>query len=310
KRTLPDPKIQDDSLLHVTRGQDLYVNCTVNVDVSTKYVFDWNTPKKNSNRISTEQFRKQFDGNSVLVTCQLIILNVTDEDAGEYECFIRSIDDIKKITTNITIHESGSYIQWVVYVDGYPKPHLQWYNPNGVEITGNQKYFVNTSATATILKIISLNVRDTGNYTIEAKNDQIIEKLNFTLDVIAKPYSILRHIEPYYPLNETTEFHCEVISNPSPNITWSFQKCPNYPSLENSTIIHLMNIMQSAAYSSNGFESTVKMPIEMSGKITCRACNVLGCDSTTDSILVSDGLGAFGIIGPKEAVTKGDNIEL
>lgn len=22
--------------------------------------------------------------------------------------------------------ESGSYVQWVVYVDGYPKPHLQW----------------------------------------------------------------------------------------------------------------------------------------------------------------------------------------
>lgn len=22
--------------------------------------------------------------------------------------------------------ESGSSIQWVVYVDGYPKPHLQW----------------------------------------------------------------------------------------------------------------------------------------------------------------------------------------
>lgn len=22
--------------------------------------------------------------------------------------------------------ESGGYVQWVVYVDGYPKPHLQW----------------------------------------------------------------------------------------------------------------------------------------------------------------------------------------
>jgi len=42
---------------------------------------------------------------------------------------------------------------------------------------------VNTSATATILKIISLNVLDTGNYTLEAKNDYMIEKLNFTLNV-------------------------------------------------------------------------------------------------------------------------------
>ncbi|KYM91172.1 Vascular endothelial growth factor receptor 1 [Atta colombica] len=205
KRTLPDPKIQDESLLHVTRGQDLYVNCTVEVEISMRYVFDWNTPQqKVSSRISTQQFRKQLDGNSVLVTCQLTILNVMDEDAGEYECIIRSIHDIKKITKNITIHdpqmkyihlipqhtdkyyqaENGNYVQWVVYVDGWPKPHLEWFKPNSEEIIESPKYFVNTSATATILKIMSLSVMDSGNYTLEAKNDYMIEKLNFTLNVI------------------------------------------------------------------------------------------------------------------------------
>jgi len=45
---------------------------------------------------------------------------------------------------------------------------------------------------------------------------------------------------------------------------------------------------QSAAYSSSyRFESILKMPIEISGKITCKACNVLACDSVTDNILVS-----------------------
>ncbi|XP_071630624.1 vascular endothelial growth factor receptor 1 isoform X1 [Temnothorax longispinosus] len=334
KRTLPEPKIQDDSLLHVTRGQDLYVNCTVEVEISMRYVFNWHTPQQNSSRISTQQFRKHLNGNYVLVTCQLTILNVTDEDAGEYECVIRSIHDTKKITKNITIHdpqmkyinltpqntdkyyqaESGSYVQWVVYVDGYPKPHLQWFKPNGEEIIESPKYFMNTSATAT-LKINTLSVMDSGNYTLEAKNDFMIEKLNFTLDVIAKPVALLTHIDSYYPPNESTEFHCEVISNPPPNITWSFLRCPIYPSLENSTTVYLTDVTQSAAYSSSyRFESTVKMPIDVSGKITCKACNVvdsvISCDSVTENILVSDGVGAFGIIRPNESVTIGDDVEL
>ncbi|XP_011871094.1 PREDICTED: vascular endothelial growth factor receptor 1 isoform X2 [Vollenhovia emeryi] len=331
KQILPEPKIQDDSLLHITRGQDLYVNCTVEVELSMQYVINWHTPQQNSSRISTEQFRKHLDGNSVLVTSQLIILNVTDKDAGEYECIIRSRHDIKRVTKNIMIHdpqmkyinlvpqhtdkyyqaESGSYIQWVVYVDGYPKPYLQWFKPNGEEIIESPKYFMNTSATATTLKIISLSVMDTGNYTLEAKNDYTIEKVNFTLDVIAKPVSLLTRIDPYYPPNESTEFYCEVISNPPPNITWSFLKCPFYPSLEDSTTVHLTDVIQIAPYSSSyRFESTVKMPVEVSGKITCKACNVFACDSVTETILVSDGVGAFGIIGPKEPVTKGDDIEL
>lgn len=57
-------------------------------------------------------------------------------------------------------------------------------NPQSEEIIEGPKYVVNTSATATMLKIMSLSVKDTGNYTLEAKNDYIIKKLNFTLDVI------------------------------------------------------------------------------------------------------------------------------
>ena len=105
KQTLPEPKIHDDSLRHVTRGQDLYVNCTVEVDSSVRYVFNWSTPQQSNSRVSTQQFRKQLEGNYLLVTSQLTVFNVTDEDAGEYECAIRSIHDIKKTTKNITIHD-------------------------------------------------------------------------------------------------------------------------------------------------------------------------------------------------------------
>ncbi|XP_029159072.1 vascular endothelial growth factor receptor kdr-like isoform X2 [Nylanderia fulva] len=327
KQTLSEPKIHEGNLRHVTRGQNLYVNCTIELDPSVHlYVFNWTTPQqKNDSRVKTELFRQLHD---YLVTVQLTVLNITDEDAGEYECFIRSAYETKKTTKTITIHdpqikfinltsqhidryyqgEKGGKVQWVVYVDAYPKPHLQWFKPNGQEITENQKYFVNISTTATILKIRNLEITDTGDYILEAKNDYLIKKLNFTLDIISKPFTILTEIESYYAPNETAEFRCEVLSHPEPNITWNFLKCPNYPSLKNSTTVQLTDVMQSS--SGYGFESRAKMLIEVSGKITCKACNILDCDAVTDNIFVSDGVGAFGIIGPKEEVTEGDNVEL
>nr|XP_012229232.1 PREDICTED: vascular endothelial growth factor receptor kdr-like isoform X1 [Linepithema humile] len=330
KEVLFEPIINDDSLRHVTRGEDLHVNCTVQVDTSMRYMFNWTTPQQSSSRINTQHFRKNLDGNNLEVTCQLTIFDVMDDDAGEYECFIKTIHDMKKTTRNIKIHdpqikyinltpqhpakyyqaESGSSVQWVVYIDGYPKPHIQWFNMNDEEITKNSKYSVTTTSTSTILKIMLLTLMDRGVYTLEAKNKDIIEKLNFTLDVMAKPYSLLADVESYYAPNESAEFHCEVVCYPPPNITWSFLKCPNYPSLENSTIVHLTDVMQSATSDYNiKFTSRVKMPIEVSGKITCEACNTLGCEASTEILFVSDGVGAFGIIEPKELVSVGDDVE-
>lgn len=46
KRNLPTPIILDESLRHVTRGNDLSVNCSVdNVDSSMIFILDWITPK-------------------------------------------------------------------------------------------------------------------------------------------------------------------------------------------------------------------------------------------------------------------------
>lgn len=57
--------------------------------------------------------------------------------------------------------------------------------------------------------------------------------------ISAKPVAILTEIESYYAPNETAEFRCEVLSHPASNITWNFLRCPNYPSLENSTIVQM-----------------------------------------------------------------------
>lgn len=45
--------------------------------------------------------------------------------------------------------------------------------------------------------------------------------------------------EPYYAPNRTVEIPCDVAAYPTPNITWTFLKCPYYPSFEDADNIEL-----------------------------------------------------------------------
>lgn len=42
---LNEPKILEDTLSHVTRGETLRVKCTIDVEADTHYVLSWKTPQ-------------------------------------------------------------------------------------------------------------------------------------------------------------------------------------------------------------------------------------------------------------------------
>ncbi|XP_076660894.1 PDGF- and VEGF-receptor related [Halictus rubicundus] len=330
---LSEPKIIDDTLRHVTLGQTLYVNCTVDVSKDMQYIFNWSTPQQSS-RITTRSYDTATTANVRRITNELIINNVIYDDEGTYECLIKSYKNMKKTQKFIQVHNPENKfinltsqdsdrhyqrrfddkVQWVVYVDAYPPPQLQWLNPKGEEISASwsapekDKFSINITPTKTILRINHLDVDDMGNYTITATNHYRTESLYFLLDVIAKPMPIMKELGSYYAPNEVAEILCYVAAFPEPNITWSFLKCPNYPSCEDSTIEYLTSTTQSA--SMTAFLSKVSMTIEVSGKLTCTACNIAGCDFVTEIVFVSDGNGGFGIIRPTEPVVEGDDWQL
>ncbi|XP_076244476.1 PDGF- and VEGF-receptor related isoform X2 [Calliopsis andreniformis] len=333
KQNLHEPKILEDTLKHVIRGQTMYANCTTDLDADMFYVFNWSTPIQ-SNRMSTYHSSEVRGANVRRATLQLVIKNVTAEDEGIYECTIKSFDDMKKTRTYIEIHDpdkkfiiltpqdkdrhyqrnSGDKVQWVVDVNAYPQPYLKWLNPKGEEITGDWKFpektkhAIQTTTSSTILRINRLDVYDMGIYSLQASNQDTMETLDFTLEVISKPICWVKVEASYFMPNQTAHVFCDVAAFPEPNITWSFLECPHYPSCENATMTTLPETTED-----NGltlFHSTAKMTTRMSGKLTCTTCNVAGCDSMTETIFVSDGNGGFGIIEPKEPTTEGDNVEL
>ncbi|KAK2588224.1 hypothetical protein KPH14_004258 [Odynerus spinipes] len=331
--TLDNPRIFNDTLKHVILGQTLRVNCSIDLESDTTYVFEWKTPHKNP-RITTHSYTIHKGLNSQQVISELVIEDVRSEDEGEYECNITTFFNTKATKTYLKMHDPdvkyinltpqdpkkyyqqhyGGKIQWVVYVDAYPEPQLKWIDPRGKVISGDSpdldrpKYVVNKTQSSILLTINNLDMMDMGVYTLEATNAGGMEYLNLTLDVLTKPVPILASINAYYAPGQTVEFQCSVTAFPKPDITWNFIGLPNYPSPANAIRFELMEVRNETKQ--NVFHSVAEMIIEMSGNINCTACNSQGCDYAVDNILVSDGVGAFGIIEPKGKVAEGDNIEI
>ncbi|XP_078038596.1 vascular endothelial growth factor receptor 1-like [Augochlora pura] len=332
------PRIIDDTLRHVTKGETLHVNCTTTVRKNVDYEFTWIPPRKND-RITIRDHADDSGSNSITksvkITTELIIKNVTFEDAGVYECKIRDFHTEKSSETNITVHRwidpyiiltsqdpnrhsqrhKGDEVKWVVDVDAYPPPELKWFDKNGYEIPTNSstseesQFSVIVTCCKSILRINHLDFYDMGIYTIQAKNRYKTETLNFTLDVIVQPTVNIKNPSPYYLPNQVAIIECHMIAFPMPNITWSYRKCPSFPFCENGTLEYITNSTVESGMMTSMI-STVSMTIEMSGQLTCIACNIVGCGNVSETVMVSDVIDGFGLISTQDPVVEDDDWEL
>ncbi|XP_001600926.2 vascular endothelial growth factor receptor 1 isoform X2 [Nasonia vitripennis] len=329
KSTLKTPVILKDGLEYVTKGSSLHVKCTVTIGIDNNFDFYWTTPRNSSSRTIRPPVRRRIEANTQLVTSELVEENVTYDDEGEYVCKVKSLTDMKSTSTYIRVHDpSIKYINLTSHdkdrhyvinafksvtfsaeVKGYPTPSIMWLSPDGKEILSNNRITVENKNSSTTLKIQSVEIRDMGTYLLQAFNDDKEEHLNFTLEVLARPLAILRPVEHYYVLNERASFGCKAVGNPTSNMSWAYFKCPNLPSEEGCEKVELEDarILEESGSMITG---EVEATIEMSGRIKCTACNRLGCDSSEQNVLVSDGVPdtALGIIEPEEKITAGDDV--
>ncbi|EFN61650.1 Vascular endothelial growth factor receptor 1 [Camponotus floridanus] len=257
RQTLPDPKIHDDTLRHVTRGQDLFVNCTVEIDASVRYVFNWSTPQSNS-RVSTQQFRKQLDDNYLLVTCQLTVFNVTDEDAGEYKCIIRSIHDTKDTKKNITIHDGiGAF-----------------------GIIGPKELVTKDDTVELICAASVYNYTDDLTWTkLENETETPVIETNPVSPFFTKTNmneTIVKNIDVIAEGHKTVILQCFADGMPKPIIAWYKD---NVLLVENDQYLFKFNYQ----------ELNIKYFKEYdSGRYSCRAINRLGTNETYQEIMVKN----------------------
>ncbi|XP_076382321.1 vascular endothelial growth factor receptor 1-like [Megalopta genalis] len=147
-----------------------------------------------------------------------------------------------------------------------------------------------------------------GIYSIQASNRYKKEALNFTLEIVAEPKVYMNISSSNYFKNQVAKAECYVEAFPKPNITWSYRKCPNYPSCDDGTLEHVTNSRENGNVTH--LLSTLSATLDMYGEVICRACNIVGCGNVTENVYVSDEVGEFGVILVKHLVIEGDDWEL
>lgn len=178
-------------------------------------------------------------------TCILSISNLSANDAGEYR--VIATNELGTSTSNailtvlskpeiidgledLEINE-GSPIKLKIRIKAYPQPDVKWYY-NGEEIIPDKRFIKssqNSNGECT-LEILKASISDSGEYSVEAKNEIGEAESHALVSVRTKSNIILQHGEkPEFEegledseidLGSTIELDVVVTGEPQPILKW------------------------------------------------------------------------------------------
>ncbi|XP_043255290.1 obscurin-like isoform X3 [Colletes gigas] len=165
----------------------------------------------------------------------LKIMGALGEDAGVYKAEVTSehgvVSDETKIQvrgvprfktkmSDVTVNEGDSNIEFLVEVDGFPKPSVHWYIGD-VEITEKRKEFTRTEdGDFCKLQISTAKTELKGTYTCMVKNEYGETKSSSTLTVKTRPRLIKKLSDQRIKEGDTLKLIFEVAGTPDPEVKW------------------------------------------------------------------------------------------
>ncbi|KAG4073862.1 hypothetical protein HA402_014067 [Bradysia odoriphaga] len=343
------PKVQSATGSYGTQGEQLNLNCSVDIRKGVLFTMNWKLPNDNvslnENRViksATTKMDHPTSSELQIGFSTITILNLDiDKDKGYYKCEVidhsmnRNSDQIlitilKKDQGSIEIYEpSGTYkieisssrpqAVWKVIFKGHPKPTLVWYDNFGREITKlgssdkTAKYETNTTNDYTILKIRFLELKDSGFYTLEAFNGILSTQKKFELVVKERPSVKVGSL--FVQKGEMAKFVCDCAGYPASTISWTFTPCsitPEWPNCDLKQRAAVGEHINTTSETVLAQRSELNLYPSGPGKVECIAVNTEGNDSSTAFLEITDIETPFGISGIDETkkMAAGDNVSM
>lgn len=233
----PKPRIIEHPASQLAvKGTNVTLKCTAISSSSSAMIFKWNRDsfELSPRHIVTESSVQPLTNNTV-ATSRLVMTDISQENAGKYQCIVSnlygpafstkvkisvaSFPEFRKIPNNVTLN-SGNTVRLDCAATGDPQPQIAWQKDGGNDFPAARERRMHVMPKDDAFFIVNAKISDQGVYTCTAQNSVGTIKANATLIIQESPSFVKPMENKEVNCGKTAVIECMASGSPKPAILW------------------------------------------------------------------------------------------
>lgn len=227
-----------DKPISAIKGKNMTFYCKVATSSLDKVQFKWikdnEVMDQKYPRVKYETLTTPYSDNATLYTNVFTLINVEDEDQGNYQCMAsNSYDSVYSHKFKVNVHvlpyfikkpqnvtvKVGNTARLECAAGGQPIPNISWQKEAGNFPAATERR-VRFYPKDDVYFIVDISHKDNGTYTCNASNDAGTVITTVHLNVIEPPSFVRKMVDKESQAGSTVSLQCMAAGSPMPKVTW------------------------------------------------------------------------------------------
>nr|CAD7595754.1 unnamed protein product [Timema genevievae] len=233
----PKPQIIEAPKTQVAlKGDNITLQCRATSSSHLPMAFQWKKDNLDLKLGYSKQFARSPNGKTTEQNSELVLVNITDNEAGKYQCVVSNsygttysskfkisvlvYPMFTKVPVNVS-EVAGSNARLECAATGQPPPQIAWQKDAGTDFPAARERRMHIMRSDDILFIVNIKAADTGVYSCTAKNQAGVIVANASLTVLEKPLFVKPMENKEVTAGEPIVLECMTSGSPKPKLTWT-----------------------------------------------------------------------------------------